>query len=362
MSRSLAVAALLVATAVFAGGCAAEESGESADDPAASEDALTHRARDAWFYDGPLPVLEGAEVTVSLKGHTARVSGLLPAGTAAPDASLTYIKSKNENGRTRVDVVYPIATGEKYSYNASPAVHTFNRARPYRPDGETVDSEGNKSFVTWGGFPFLAYSGNIALHGPISRATNASGTEVFYLQRGSVSHGCNRMLGEHVTELAHLIGVNMRKVWVANYIYEGRENPTTAKVNLTAEYDTYDGQPIDVDYPTASTLGKGPEGVQAPIRAPGAVMFGSWVGTESADGSDHPASMKWEGGVSGKLYVFKEHEQRFVCSVPEASIKSLRTFAAKLPGATLPAGFCAKKKCVLDTLEAGGDPKAACAL
>lgn len=358
MSRSLAVAALLAVTAIVMGGCAAEESGESTDDPAASEDALTHRARDAWFYDGPLPALEQAQVFVSLKGHTVRVSGLLPAGAAAPSADLGYIKSKSENGRTRIDVAYPIATGAEYSYNASPKDYGFNRARPYRPDGQTTSSSGT-SFVTWGGFPFLAYAGNIALHGPITHGANAKGNDVFYLKRGSVSHGCNRMLGEHVTELAHLVGVNMRKVWTADAIYE---NPTASKVKLTADYDIYDGKPVDVDYPTDSTNGNGPGGVSAPIRAPGSVMFSTWVGTETPDGSDHPASMKWEAGVAGKLYVFKEHEKQFVCSVPEASIKSLRAFAEKLPGGTLPSGFCAKKKCVLDTLKTGGDPKSACSL
>ena len=357
MSRSLALALMLVSS-IVAGGCAAADAADDADDPAASEDALTHRARDAWFYDGPLPALEGAQVFVSLKGHTVRVSGLLPAGATAPSADLGYIKSKSENGRTRIDVAYPIATGAEYSYNATPKDYGFNRARPYRPDGQTTSSSGT-SFVSWGGFPFLAYAGNIALHGPITHAANASGTDVFFLKRGSVSHGCNRMLGEHVTELAHLVGVNMRKVWTADAIYE---NPTAAKVKLSAEYDTYDGKPVDVDYPTETTMGLGPNGVSAPIRAPGAVMFSTWVGTETADGSDHSASMKWEAGVSGKLYVFKEHEKKFVCSVPEASIKSLRAFAATLPGATLPAGFCAKKKCVLDTLKANGNPKAACGL
>jgi hypothetical protein len=343
--------ALMLASSIVAGGCAAAEPDDS-EDPAASEDALTHRARDAWFYDGPLPALDAAQVTISLKGHTVRVSGLLPAGAAAPGAEHSYIQSKSENGRTRIDVVYPIATGAEYSYNARPGDYDFTRSRPYRPDGQTTSSSGT-SFVTWGGFPFIAYAGNIAVHGPITHGSNASGVDAFYLRRGPVSHGCNRMLGEHVTELAHLVGVNMRKVWVADAIYE---NPSTAKVKLLADYDSRDGKLVDVDYPTDGAT---------PIRPPAesAVMFKSWVGTETPDGSDLPASMKWEAGINGKLYVMKEHAKpNFVCSVPEASIKSLRAFAGKLPGATLPAGFCAKKKCVLDTLKAGGDPAASCSL
>jgi hypothetical protein len=312
---------------------------------------VLHRARDAWFYDGPLPSLEAAEMIVSLKGHTVRVSGLLPAGAEAPAADLTYIKSKIENGRTRVDVVYPIATGEAYSMNATPGDYGFNRARPYRPDGDTISSSG-RSFVTWGGFPFLAYAGNIAVHGPISRGTSATGAEIFYLQRGPVSHGCNRMLGEHVTELAHLVGVNMRKVWKIDAVYQ---NPTTAKVKLLADYDSYDGKLVDSDYPTAGSAVRPP--------ADRAAMFSSWVGTETPDGGDHPASMRWEAGISGKLYVFKEHEKaNFVCSVPEGKIESLRKFAETLPGASLPAGFCAKKTCILNALKAGGDPTAVCSL
>ena len=156
------LASLAVRTAMLAGGCSAD----STDEVESGNDALVHRARDLWIYDGPLPALEAARVTISLKGHTARVSGLLPAGTSAPN--LPHLKAKNENGRVRIDAVYPIATGAQGGYNAKPGDYGFNRARPYRPDGETTSSSGT-SYVTWGGFPFLAYAGNIALHGPITR-------------------------------------------------------------------------------------------------------------------------------------------------------------------------------------------------
>lgn len=353
MSRfSLAALMFMGAASCLAVGCAGETDDQGAD-LESGEDALTHRARDAWFYDGPLSALEGPQVFVSLKGHTARVSGLLPAGVQAPN--LPHLKAKAEGNRTRVDIVYPIATGAEARYNAPAGDYVFERARPWRPDGQTTSSFGT-SFVTWGGFPFLAYNGGIAFHGPITTQTSAAGVDVFYLKRGTVSHGCNRMNGEHVTELAHLVGIDMRKVWVADQIYE---NPSTnrAKVTIIKDaYDTYGGKPIDVDYATDVGV----------TRPQGSVMFGSWVATETADGSDLPASMKWEGGVSGRPYVFKEHTlPNMVCSFPEALLQTanaarnrkegaMRTWA-RANGGVVPKGICSKKACVIEKLKTSTD-------
>jgi hypothetical protein len=351
MSRFSLAALMFLGTAVFAGGCAADTDDQG--DVESGEDALTHRARDAWFYDGPLPALEKPEVTISLKGHTARVSGLLPAGTQAPN--LPHLKSKVEGTRTRVDIVYPIATGAEGGYNAAPGDYVFESARPWRPDGMTTSSHGT-SFVTWGGFPFIAYNGGIAMHGPITTQSSAAGVDVFYLRRGTVSHGCNRMNGEHVTEVAQLVGINMRKVWVADQIYE---DPSTnkAKVRVVKDaYDQYDGKPIDVDYATDVGV----------TRPQGSVMFGSWIASETADGSDLPLSMKWEGGVAGKPYVFKEHVlPNMVCSFPEALLQTanaaknrkegaMRTWA-KANGGVVPKGICAKKACVIEKLRTSTD-------
>jgi len=57
--------------------------------------------------------------------------------------------------------------------------------------------------ATWGGFPFIPYNRGIAFHGPITAADGQ-----WKLIRGAVSHGCQRMQGEHATELANLIGVD----------------------------------------------------------------------------------------------------------------------------------------------------------
>ena len=56
----------------------------------------------------------------------------------------------------------------------------------------------------FGLFPFLKYTARgHALHGPI---TGDAISDEWYLRRGKVSHGCNRMDGEHITELSVLLG------------------------------------------------------------------------------------------------------------------------------------------------------------
>ena len=69
---------------------------------------------------------------------------------------------------------------------------------------EDIDNLNDYQSVRFGGFPFLGYApreNGFAMHGPINR-TN----EEWFLKRGQVSHGCNRMAGEHVVELSVLAG------------------------------------------------------------------------------------------------------------------------------------------------------------
>jgi hypothetical protein len=195
-------------------GCAAEASDEP--EVTESEDALAAKADEHWFYNGALPALEQPAITVSLKGHTARLTGLLPAGKELP--ALPHVKTRVENGRVRVDAVYPIATARPGKSNSRPGTYGFHWAKPYRPDGSAFTQDEGEHFVPWGGFPFIAYDGGIALHGPITATDNAAPGElsVWVLKRGTVSGGCNRMLGEHVVELTHAIGIDMRKVYGAN--------------------------------------------------------------------------------------------------------------------------------------------------
>jgi hypothetical protein len=329
MTRFLALA--LVTGSVLFAACAA-----NTDDGTASggQDLVSSKVDDEWFYGGPLPMLEQPSVTASLKGHTAHVTGLLPGDTQLPD--LPHVKTKPEGDKLRVDIVYPIATAMPGHANARPGTYHFQAVRGYLPSGIAFTQEDGNHFVTWGGFPFFAYDGGIAFHGPITDEENTDGVRAWFLERGDVSHGCNRMMGEHVVEFTHILGVNMRKLYSPN---DPITPTSTASVHIIADYDTLDGKFIDVDYPTAS-------GAVRPATDHGAdsvVMFGSWVASETADGSDLPGPKQWEGGVSGKFYVFNDHAKRgFVCSMPKSSLSSLKTIAAQT-GGVLPDDFCQKK-------------------
>jgi hypothetical protein len=343
--------ALVTLASVLATACASSPGDDSSEEPS-SEDALTKKANAEWFYDGPLPALSDANVTVSLKGHTVRVTGYAPASTKVSD--WPQVRATPEGGRLKLDVVYPIATAGPGKSNSPPGVYHFELAKPYRPDGSAVTVEEGVHFVPWGGYPFIAYNGGIAFHGPITSQANPNLPEgnVWYLQRGPVSGGCNRMNAEHVIELTHIIGLSMRKLYDANKVYNPR---SSAAVNVISDYDQLDGKYVDVDYPTWSGATRpgtiyGPENV---------VMFGSWMATETPDGSDLPASQKWEGGVSGKYYVFAEHaRQNVVCSVEKVDLPMLKTFAnASANHGELPVGFCAQKDCILGALRSHTDPK-----
>ena len=331
MARLALVLAALATTAVLTA-CAAD--GQDDATGAANQD-LSAKASDEWFYGGPLPALDNPHVVASLNGHTTHVSGTLPAGLTIPD--LPHVRTSQVNGKTQVDVVYPIASAAKPSDNSNPGTYHFQGVKPYRPNGNAYTESAGNHFVTWGGFPFIAYNGGIAFHGPITSEVGSVADEsVWYLRRGAVSSGCNRMMGEHVVEMAHILGIDMRKVYPANTMLTPT---TTADVKIIDDYDTLDGQYIDVDYPTDV-------GAVRPAATHGAdkvVMFGSWVATETADGSDLAPNMKWQGGVSGQYYVFSEHAKPgWVCSMAAASLASLKTTAAKTAG-ILPSDFCSRK-------------------
>lgn len=350
---------LLLSAAIFAGGgasgCAADP-GAADDNGESSEDALVAKADEHWIYSGPLSALKEAKITASLAGNTAHVTGYLPDGAAAlPD--LPHVKTRLENGRTRVDVVYPIATAAPPKTNSRPGTYSFYEAKPYRPDGIAYTVSAGEHFVPWGGFPFLGYNNGIAFHGPITSQDNKTTPDmkVWYLRRGDVSSGCNRMMGEHVTELAHVIGISMRKIYGANQSYP---SPSAAKVTVIADYDTLDGKYIDVDYATDV-------GVTRPGKLYGdakVVMFGSWVASEMPNGRDLPPDQQWEGGVNGKPYVFSQHARGdMVCSFAKKDLPALKTLQ-RATGGELPRSICAKKQCVVDALRANKDAKAVCAL
>lgn len=324
--------------------------GEPEEVVSADEAALAAKADEHWFYTGDLPRLDDAKIVVSLEGHTARVSGTLPATFPLP--SLPHVKVKIEGDKQRLDIVYPIATAAPNKYNSRPGRYAFHLLKPYRPNGAAFTRDEGWHDVPWGGFPFIAYNQGIAFHGPITAADNASPRDltVWYLQRGPVSGGCNRMLGEHVLELAHVIGAPMTRVYRADEIYGPQRPPmnVTAPVDVIADYDSYDGKLIDVDYPTHGSAVR-------PARVVGAenvVMFGSWIGTETPDGRDFPRNMAWEGGISGRPYVFAEHSlPNRVCSMPKALLPALKELTG---GGDVPRNLCANKACYLDALANGG--------
>lgn len=331
MSRRLAALAFALGFAAIA--CTQEQADDETTDDALSSSG---HGSDEWFYGGPIPQLENPKITASIVGHTTHVTGFLPAGTTLPD--LPHVKTKQVGSKTQVDVVYPIATAMPGKDNSSSRTYSFYEARPYRPDGNAYTPSLGNHFVTWGGFPFLAYNSGIAFHGPITdQAAEGGGMNVWALKRGRVSSGCNRMMGEHVVELATIIGIDMHKLYKAASSYKPT---TTATVTILAnEYDQYEGKYIDVDYPTDV-------GVTRPGVAKGndqVVMFGSWVAKQLPNGADLPPDMKWEGGVNGQLYDFQEHAQRgWVCSMPPSMLGELAQVAAKT-GGRLPNDFCAKK-------------------
>jgi hypothetical protein len=94
-----------------------------------------------------------------------------------------------------VMVIYPVAMA--------------NRARGHNTLAgnwlitEKVVAKSDNHIGRFGSFPFLLYTGSNghALHGPITANELA-----WELKRGEVSHGCNRMEGEHVLEVAVLLG------------------------------------------------------------------------------------------------------------------------------------------------------------
>ena len=245
MLKLVSLAAVMMVASAGAG-CAAEPGAGGADESPVdqSEDDLLKKTgpTSSWSYRGLMPRLESPQLTVSLKGHTVHVTGLLPESFSG--RLPFHARTEHLGARTLVHVVYPIAT-------VNPNGHFDNGTATRNPEpfGYAVCGGDNfhatNSTGAFGGFPFIEYvcshrdadgrvRGGIAFHGPIT-STSASGGTYWSLQRGPVSHACNRMLGEHVLELAHVIGFD--------------RGARGTKVTVIADYDRYDGKIVDVDYP-----------------------------------------------------------------------------------------------------------------
>ncbi len=268
--RLLALASLLALTAspVIAG-CG------GADDPAGTSDTSDlvdaekkGVASQKWIYVGLLPKLEKATVNVSLKAHTARVTGLLPAGFAGT-LPFYAVTSADPSGRARLTVVYPVATGKidpsTGAAPAGPGKYARLFAVPY-----TVTTDK----AAWGGFPFMMYNAGrgLAFHGPITSVWDAElGEYEWRLTRGPVSHGCQRMQGEHVVELANLLGIDMSKPHSS-----GESKTLEVPVTISADYDTFEGHLVDVDYPALASVAR-PKGDVKMFPTWDSVDFPRWV-------------------------------------------------------------------------------------
>jgi hypothetical protein len=262
MFRSMRALCAVTVLLSLTGGCAVEAR-EGADDQGAGVDPLLRKTSETakWSYRGIMPKLEAPKLTVSLTGHTVHVAGLLPQSFTG---SLPYyVKSETTaEGRTLVHLAYPIATvGEGGvtesglpTRNPEPFTYNVCGGENYHP---------SNTIGAFGGFPFIEYvcshrdfdgrvRGGIAFHGPIT-SMDKDGTSYWFLKRGPVSHACNRMLGEHVLELARLIGFD-------------RNSDVSPPVKVIKGFDMLNGKKIDVDYPsTGWTRPSASESVVFPI-------------------------------------------------------------------------------------------------
>ncbi len=263
----LASVLLLLALGACAPNLAGEDPANDADGVDFDVDEIRSVGSPPWIYNGLLPALVRPRMFVSLNGLTVRVVGEAPVNFTGPLPY--YAGSETVAGRRMITVVYPIATGQSSRLDA-PGTYSSVTATPYRPNGMAYPSSG-PTFVRWGGFPFINYNGGIALHGPITWTPEGTqnGVQMYewYLQRGPVSHGCNRMQGEHVVELAHLMGVNMRNTWTA-----GRQVSRALQITVTRDFDRLEsGEIVDVDYPRIASA----------MRPTGATrVFPTWRGEE----------------------------------------------------------------------------------
>jgi hypothetical protein len=232
----------LFALALAATGCSV-----ATDDVAQGEDPLLRKtaSTSSWSYRGPVPTLDAPRLTVSLAGHTVHVAGLLPRGHTAPLPFHAITEPDPAgSGRTMVHLVYPIATVAEGGRTEEGLPTRNPEPNDYVVCGGDNFHASNR-IGEFGGFPFIEYvcnhrdadgrvRGGIAFHGPITSRT-MEGSSYWYLKRGPVSHACNRMLGEHVLELAHAIGFDRG----------ARRTP----VKVIADFDTFRGKKIDVDHP-----------------------------------------------------------------------------------------------------------------
>lgn len=247
--RSAAFGLLGAFALLAAPGCADEptDSVVTGDEADLKDVEKTGGRSQKWIYQGPMPKLDAPAVVASLKAHTARVTGLLPDGFTGTLPFWAVPSEDAASGRTRVTIVYPIATGK-----IDPSTGEAPQAPGHYGELFGIAYTPTNEKAVWGGFPFFKYHmrRGLAFHGPITSTRNAeTGDWEWSLQRGPVSKGCHRMLGEHVVELTHMLGVDMTKPHSSSQTYT-----LEVSVDIIEEDDTYEGQLVDVDYPTLASV------------------------------------------------------------------------------------------------------------
>ncbi|HOX46407.1 MAG TPA: L,D-transpeptidase [Myxococcota bacterium] len=146
-----------------------------------------------------LPPLSSPRIIVSLHGLTLRLvdeaagyDKVFPIGPGAIDSSpssLTYQESLS---------MYPLLRYDTQDFELRPA--TITACKIWWRDPAT-----GKRLPVFAGLPFLSWSGNYGMHGPIDNYRAANGGT---LRRGFVSHGCLRMEAADVLEVyARIRGV-----------------------------------------------------------------------------------------------------------------------------------------------------------
>jgi hypothetical protein len=247
---TLRLAALPLATsllALLAFGCKTRVFNEGS---AQTEDIGPYKSC-AWVYadDGLVPFKNAAThagfdakfnpfLTSSRRGLTVRVVGTLT------DEFVSSFDEDTAKARAAIEAKFPYVTFIKQTAVHEPAPEDRNVSRSKRvPKGEItkttivalpensvmivypvsiaapgfntlagqwiiddkVREQPSKPSSSFGKFPFLLFTGRNehAFHGPIT--PNSTGN-MWRVKRGAVSRGCHRMQGEHVVELAVLLG------------------------------------------------------------------------------------------------------------------------------------------------------------
>jgi hypothetical protein len=249
-------------------------SADSLDDNLSASDP-----KSSWIYNGPLPNLTDVELTVSQKAHTLLVTGRLPDGFSG---KLPYYVDRDDS-TGRIALVYPVASG----VSNRPVVNTPHDLTIY-PHFVQADH--------FGGFPFIPFlnqsGGRVAFHGPITEDKSVDGPQ-WVLHRGPVSMGCSRMEGEHVVELAAILGVDMTKTYQGEYGDKPGIGPKSlSKLSVAPPFAMWKGRPVDVDYPITK-VGSLP---LLPTAADHAMKFPTW------HANDYPRLVcRFVNGTEAKL-------------------------------------------------------------